>query len=265
MPTPRVAGIAFAQDWGWGDVGAYGANSNFALSGSRTMTPNLDKLAKSGTLFTDFHTAQAFCAPSRTSWMTGRWPADLHVNTNWNVGPDGAEPNHIAGNPYQLPLPDGSGASPYPGGLPNIAHIMQESGYATAHFGKVRQCCACTVLYSTVRWSCSEGVSAAHALYGICVSAAHALYGIHILRVHARSLSRQPKSPRPVLVRHVLILATHLHLRGQAGFFCFFFDSFFFFFLVTLGPPLFVAVDQEILERYFQRCVHSPKKSSNLV
>jgi arylsulfatase A-like enzyme len=68
--------------------------------------------------------------------MTGRWPADLHVNTNWNVGPDGAEPNHDVGLPYNLPLPNGTGASPHVGGLPNIAHIMQQSGYATAHFGK---------------------------------------------------------------------------------------------------------------------------------
>ena len=48
----------------------------------------------------------------------------------------GAIPNFEAGIPYNLPLPNGTGASPYPGGLPNIAHVMQSSGYATAHFGK---------------------------------------------------------------------------------------------------------------------------------
>lgn len=67
--------------------------------------------------------------------MTGKFPADVKVNSNWNTGPNGAAPNHAAGLPYQLPLPSGSGASPYPGGLPNVAHILQQAGYATAHFG----------------------------------------------------------------------------------------------------------------------------------
>ena len=31
-------------------------------------------LAANGTLFTDFHTGQSFCAPSRTAFMTGKFP-----------------------------------------------------------------------------------------------------------------------------------------------------------------------------------------------
>ena len=102
-----------ADDWGWGDVGAYGANGQYSLTGTNTRTPTLDALARNGTLFTDFHTGQAFCAPSRTSFMTGRYPADLSVNSNWNVGATGAEQNHAAGLPYQLPTPAGDGASPW--------------------------------------------------------------------------------------------------------------------------------------------------------
>mmetsp|Transcript_24273 Transcript_24273/g.72478 ORF Transcript_24273/g.72478 Transcript_24273/m.72478 type:complete len:560 (-) Transcript_24273:1121-2800(-) len=125
-----------ADDWGWGDVGVYGANGNFALSGTNTRTPNLDALARNGTLFTDFHTAQAFCAPSRTGFMTGKYPADLSVNTNWATNSDGAPKNLAAGNPYQLPTPAGTGPSPWKGGLPNVPHLLQQAGYATAHFGK---------------------------------------------------------------------------------------------------------------------------------
>jgi N-acetylgalactosamine-6-sulfatase len=125
-----------ADDWGWGDVGAYGANGEFGLSGTNTRTPTLDALARNGTLFTDFHVGQSFCAPSRTTFMTGMYPADLSVNTNWNVGAGGAAPNFDAGLPYNLPLPSGEGASPYPGGLPNVPHTLQQSGYTTAHFGK---------------------------------------------------------------------------------------------------------------------------------
>eukprot|EP00729_Bicosta_minor_P025815 gene25815-10117_t len=123
-----------ADDWGWGDVGAYrgGTDKNaWSMSMTQSKTYALDALAAN-----DFHTAQSFCAPSRTSFFTGRFPGDLKVNTNWNVGPNGAEPNHKAGIPYNVPLPNGTGMSPYPGGLPNIAHVMKEAGYATGHFGK---------------------------------------------------------------------------------------------------------------------------------
>jgi arylsulfatase A-like enzyme len=121
-----------ADDWGWGDVGAYGANGPFALSGTNTRTPSLDALAANGTLFTDFHTGQAYCAPSRTSFMTGKFPMDLSVNTNWNTGPTGAGANHKAGLPYQLPTPSGAFPSPWENGLPNVPSTLQAAGYATA-------------------------------------------------------------------------------------------------------------------------------------
>eukprot|EP01047_Picozoa_sp_COSAG01_P130349 COSAG01_NODE_59925_length_297_cov_1.045455_1_plen_38_part_01 len=38
------------------------------MSGTNTRTPTLDALAANGTLFTDFHTGQSYCAPSRTSF-----------------------------------------------------------------------------------------------------------------------------------------------------------------------------------------------------
>jgi arylsulfatase A-like enzyme len=60
--------------------------------------------------------------------MTGRFPADLKVNANWNTGPDGAAANAKQGIPYHCPLPSE--------GIPNVPHLMKEAGYATAHFGK---------------------------------------------------------------------------------------------------------------------------------
>ena len=109
------------------------------MSGTNTRTPTLDALAANGTLFTDFHTGQSYCAPSRTSFMSGKFPQDLSVNTNWNTGHSGAIPNHAAGLPYQLPTPSGGLPSPWKGGLPNVASTLQKAGYATAHFGKVRR------------------------------------------------------------------------------------------------------------------------------
>jgi hypothetical protein len=56
------------DDWGWGDVGAYGASGDIYLTGTQTRTPTLDALAMNGTLLTDFH-ADHICCPSRAALM----------------------------------------------------------------------------------------------------------------------------------------------------------------------------------------------------
>ena len=68
--------------------------------------------------------------------MTGKFPQDLSVNSNWNVGHSDGTPNLEAGLPYQLPTPSGALPSPWKGGLPNVAVTLQKGGYATAHYGK---------------------------------------------------------------------------------------------------------------------------------
>jgi arylsulfatase A-like enzyme len=62
--TPNIIFI-FADDLGYGDVGCYNRES-------KVPTPNLDKLAKQGVLFTDAHAPATVCTPSRYSVMTGR-------------------------------------------------------------------------------------------------------------------------------------------------------------------------------------------------
>lgn len=55
------------DDLGYGDVAAYGA--------TKVRTPNIDKLAKEGRKFTDFHSASAVCSPSRYALLTGQYPS----------------------------------------------------------------------------------------------------------------------------------------------------------------------------------------------
>lgn len=59
---PNVV-IIYGDDVGFGDVGAYGSKM--------IPTPNIDRLAKEGLLFTDGHCAAATCTPSRFSLLTG--------------------------------------------------------------------------------------------------------------------------------------------------------------------------------------------------
>ena len=59
---PNVV-IIYGDDVGYADVGAYGAKL--------IPTPNIDKLASQGLLFTDGHCSAATCTPSRFSMLTG--------------------------------------------------------------------------------------------------------------------------------------------------------------------------------------------------
>jgi len=60
---PNIVFI-LADDLGLGDVGCYGAD--------RYKTPNIDKLAKGGTMYTNSYTAP-LCGPSRALILTGRY------------------------------------------------------------------------------------------------------------------------------------------------------------------------------------------------
>ncbi|MEO9511857.1 MAG: arylsulfatase [Flavobacteriaceae bacterium] len=58
--------IIYADDLGYGDLGAYGA--------TELKTPNLDKLANGGMLFTNGYASSATCTPSRYALLTGEYP-----------------------------------------------------------------------------------------------------------------------------------------------------------------------------------------------
>jgi arylsulfatase A-like enzyme len=62
---PNVV-IIYADDLGYGDVGAYGA---MAIA-----TPNIDRLAREGVRFTNGYSTSATCSPSRYALLTGVYP-----------------------------------------------------------------------------------------------------------------------------------------------------------------------------------------------
>jgi len=98
--------LIVADDLGYADVGVYGAQG-FA-------TPNLDRLARQGMRFTDFHVAQAVCSASRAAIMTGCYAS--------RVGIEGAmEPWFDFGlHERELTFPK----------------MMKQKGYATGMVGK---------------------------------------------------------------------------------------------------------------------------------
>ncbi|WP_298946143.1 sulfatase-like hydrolase/transferase [uncultured Polaribacter sp.] len=104
----------FADDWGYGDLGVYG--------NKEVVTPNLDKMAADGTRYTQFHVTSGVCSPSRSTVLTGHFPAKHRVH------------GHFAQHDFNVKrnMPDYLDDS-----LPvYLPRTMQEAGYKTAHFGK---------------------------------------------------------------------------------------------------------------------------------
>ena len=73
-PTPHFL-LLFLDDHGWGDMGAYNPSTK--------ETPNMDRLARSGMRFTDFHAGTSVCTPSRAAILTGRLGLRTGVTTNF--------------------------------------------------------------------------------------------------------------------------------------------------------------------------------------
>jgi len=67
--------IFFVDDWGWGDLGI-----NVGKIQETTETPNMDRFARNGIRFTDFHSASSICTPSRAALLTGRMGLRTDMN-----------------------------------------------------------------------------------------------------------------------------------------------------------------------------------------
>jgi arylsulfatase A-like enzyme len=109
---PNVIFI-LADDLGWGDLGCYGH--------PRIKTPNIDRMAREGTQFTQFYVCGSVCSPSRCAFFTGQYPARHRIHGHYST----PEQNAARGMSQFLP-PD----------VPNVAALLQRAGYATAHVGK---------------------------------------------------------------------------------------------------------------------------------
>ena len=64
--------IIFIDDMGYADIGPFGAEGY--------ETPNLDRMASEGRMFTDFHSATAVCSASRAALLTGCYPERVSIS-----------------------------------------------------------------------------------------------------------------------------------------------------------------------------------------
>ena len=99
--------VIMGDDIGMWNIGAYHRGM---MAGT---TPNIDKLAAEGAIFTDYY-AEASCTAGRAAFITGELPIRTGMAT---VGQAGAK----------IGMPDKA---------PTIATILKDMGYATGQFGK---------------------------------------------------------------------------------------------------------------------------------
>jgi len=107
---PNVV-IILADDLGYGDLGCYGH--------PKFKTPRIDKMATEGARLMQFNTPAPFCAPTRASLLTGRYP--FRCGMTQNPAPDGgSEADALA-----LPRSEIT-----------LAQVLKTAGYATGMVGK---------------------------------------------------------------------------------------------------------------------------------
>jgi len=104
--------LIVADDLGYADLGVYG---------SEIETPNIDRLASSGVLFTQYHTAP-MCAPTRAMLLTGNNNAIAGVASQHRFGLGGVP---VPG--YEASLSDR---------IAPLPRVLRDSGYDTYMVGK---------------------------------------------------------------------------------------------------------------------------------
>lgn len=100
MRKPNIL-FVFSDQQRWDTMGCYGQKLS--------VTPNLDRLAREGTLFENTFTCQPVCGPARACLQSGRYATEI-----------GCYRNNIA----------------LPRNIPTLADRMHDAGYETGYIGK---------------------------------------------------------------------------------------------------------------------------------
>src|SRR4026207_348431 len=108
-PSPPNVIVILADDLGYGDLACFGH--------PKFKTPNLDRVAAEGARLTQFNTPMPYCAPTRASLMTGRYPFRCGITVN--------------------PCPDvGINDVGMPNSEVTLAEAFKSAGYRTGMIGK---------------------------------------------------------------------------------------------------------------------------------
>jgi len=121
-PKPNIVHIMI-DDLGWQDIASHKMDGQPVYE-----TPNLDRLTRQGRRFTQAYSPSPTCAPSRTSFLSGRHPAHTGIY-------------HVTGSSLPRVRDQFALVPPYyPYGLPpdatTIPQVLKRAGYVSGHVGK---------------------------------------------------------------------------------------------------------------------------------
>jgi len=142
LAPPNII-VILADDLGINDISTFGGG----IAGGRVPTPNIDRLAARGAVFSQAYAGHATCAPSRAMIMTGRYATRTGFEST--PTPDGmGRMIALFGNSGDADLPPvlydrarAEAAPPYeeqglPGSEVTIAEVLGDAGYHSVHIGK---------------------------------------------------------------------------------------------------------------------------------
>ena len=108
--TTKLPNIVFilADDMGYGDI-------SYLNSDSKIPTPNIDRIGREGTYFSDAHSPSSICTPTRYGIHTGRycWRTRITYSVTWGYSRHLIEPERTT-----------------------VASLLKQAGYNTGCFGK---------------------------------------------------------------------------------------------------------------------------------
>jgi arylsulfatase A-like enzyme len=120
--------LILADDLGGRDLACFGSKYH--------ETPNLDRLAARGVRLTQAYSASPLCSPTRSSILTGQYPARIGITAPvCHLPTIQLEKRLENGNPNARVLVANSVTRLKPD-YHTLAEALKASGYATAHFGK---------------------------------------------------------------------------------------------------------------------------------
>ena len=111
------------DDMGYGDLGCYGQKY--------IQTPNLDRMAQEGMLFTQAYAGSQVSAPSRASLMTGQHTGHTHVRGNKEYWKNVPAVAYGINKDFSV-----VGQEPYDEDHIILPEVMKKNGYITGVFGK---------------------------------------------------------------------------------------------------------------------------------
>lgn len=207
-----------ADDLGYGDLSCYGQQ--------KFSTPNIDRIARDGMMFTQHYTGCTVSAPSRSSLMTGQHTGHTPIRGNRGWEPEG-----------QWPLP----ADSY-----TIAELLKTKGYITGAFGKWG-----LGYIDTEGDPNKQGIDE---FYGFnCQSLAHNYYPYHLWHNHEKILLPENDSGKTGAYSPDLIHDAAIRFMGKNK------DKPFFLFYPTIIPHAELIAKEDYMNLF--RGKFEPEKS----